>query len=101
MVLVCNCSLAGTQACKNCPRYIEAFGKENNMAIPTIYGWICPKCGRVLTPNVLVCPYCEDLKMTCNTRFSNNTTTYPQWNQGFVLVIGGKPTIMSPIFGNC
>jgi predicted amidophosphoribosyltransferase len=71
MVLVCNCSLAGTQACKNCPRYIEAFGKENNMAIPTIYGWICPKCGRVLTPNVLVCPYCEDLKMTCNTRFSN------------------------------
>ena len=86
MVLICDCSLAGTQACKNCPRYIEAFGKENNMAIPTIYGWVCPKCGRVLAPNVPACPYCEDLKMTCNTKFNNchsingqrNRTTHPQ-----------------------
>jgi hypothetical protein len=28
MALVCNCSLAGTEACKSCGRYIEAFGKS-------------------------------------------------------------------------
>jgi len=33
--------------------------------------------------------------------YAQNTTTYPVWNQGFVMVVGGKPTIMSPIFGNC
>lgn len=27
MALVCVCSLAGTEACKSCGRYIEAFGK--------------------------------------------------------------------------
>ncbi len=24
------------------------------------YGWICPKCGRVLAPHVNSCPYCSE-----------------------------------------
>jgi predicted amidophosphoribosyltransferase len=72
MVLICSCSLAGTQACKGCSRYIEVFGKENNMPIPAIYGWVCPKCGRILAPHVSVCPCCEDFKITCNNYNSVN-----------------------------
>ena len=26
--MICHCTMAGTQACKNCPRYIEQFGKR-------------------------------------------------------------------------
>lgn len=33
------------------------------------YGWICPKCGRVISPFNAVCPYCSgyygDQKITC------------------------------------
>jgi hypothetical protein len=29
MPLVCNCLLAGTEACKSCPEYIRYFGVQN------------------------------------------------------------------------
>jgi hypothetical protein len=29
-MLICGCSLAGTQACLSCPRYIEVFGKPQD-----------------------------------------------------------------------
>lgn len=31
----------------------------------TNYGWICPKCGAVLSPSTQECPYCTPYKVTC------------------------------------
>ena len=31
----------------------------------TNYGWICPKCGAVLSPSTNECPYCTPYKVTC------------------------------------
>lgn len=31
----------------------------------TNYGWICPKCGAVLSPSINECPYCTPYKVTC------------------------------------
>lgn len=31
----------------------------------TNYGWICPKCGAVLSPSTNECPYCTPHKLTC------------------------------------
>lgn len=33
----------------------------------TNYGWICPKCGAVLSPSTQECPYCTPHKSTCGT----------------------------------
>ena len=33
----------------------------------TNYGWICPKCGAVLSPSTQECPYCTQYKVTCGT----------------------------------
>lgn len=33
----------------------------------TNYGWICPKCGAVLSPSTQECPYCTPHKITCGT----------------------------------
>ena len=33
----------------------------------TNYGWICPKCGAVLSPSTNECPYCTPHKLTCGT----------------------------------
>lgn len=33
----------------------------------TNYGWICPKCGAVLSPSTQECPYCTPYKVTCGT----------------------------------
>lgn len=29
------------------------------------YGWICPKCGAVLSPSTTECPHCTPYKTTC------------------------------------
>lgn len=34
--MICCCSLAGTQACKNCLQYIEHFGKQQNESFEII-----------------------------------------------------------------
>ena len=53
----------------------------------TNYGWICPKCGAVLSPSTQECPYCTPHKVTCGPSngspiktvpFSNDITTQPQ-----------------------
>ena len=37
----------------------------------TMYGWICPKCGRALAPHMDSCPYCS----TGNNQLSTINTT--------------------------
>lgn len=41
----------------------------------TNYGWICPKCGAVLSPSTTECPYCTPYKATCGT--ISGITTVP------------------------
>lgn len=53
----------------------------------TNYGWICPKCGAVLSPSTQECPYCTPHELTCGTigeppiktvPFSNDITSQAQ-----------------------
>lgn len=52
----------------------------------TNYGWICPKCGAVLSPSTKECPYCTPYKVTCGPNNGSpiksvpltNVTTQPQ-----------------------
>lgn len=43
--------------------YRAPFFKPDNAV--TNYGWICPKCGAVLSPSTQECPYCTPYKVTC------------------------------------
>ena len=45
--------------------YREPLFQSNHSV--TNYGWICPKCGAVLSPSTQECPYCTPYKMTCGT----------------------------------
>ena len=38
------------------PNVVEPLPATNKT---TMYGWICPKCGRVLAPHVDSCPHCS------------------------------------------
>ena len=56
----------------------------------TNYGWICPKCGAVLSPSTQECPYCTPHKLICGTigEFpiksvpTTDVTTQPQVYKG-------------------
>lgn len=63
---------------------------QPNYAV-TNYGWICPKCGAVLSPSTQECPYCTPHKLTCGTigeppiktvPFSNDITSQAQVYKG-------------------
>lgn len=47
--------------------YRAPFFKPDNSVTVTDYGWICPKCGAVLSPSIQECPYCTPYKVTCGT----------------------------------
>lgn len=47
--------------------YRAPFFKPDNSVTVTNYGWICPKCGAVLSPSIQECPYCTPHKVTCGT----------------------------------
>ena len=47
-----------------CP---QCHYKPDNSITVTNYGWICPKCGAVLSPSIQECPYCTPHKVTCGT----------------------------------
>ena len=35
-------------------------------ASPRKFGWICPKCFRVFSPSILICPFCTSKEETTN-----------------------------------
>ena len=41
------------------------------------YGWICPKCGAVLSPSTKECPYCTPYKVTCGPNNGSPIKTVP------------------------
>ena len=43
----------------------------------TNYGWICPKCGAVLSPSTNECPYCTPYKVTCGPNNGSPIKTVP------------------------
>ena len=43
----------------------------------TNYGWICPKCGAVLSPSTQECPYCTPYKVTCGLNNGSPIKTVP------------------------
>ena len=42
-------------------------------------GWICPKCGRVYSPDTPICFYCNNTESTTITATSANYTT--EWTK--------------------
>lgn len=43
----------------------------------TNYGWICPKCGAVLSPSTQECPHCTPYKVICGTMGEPPVKTVP------------------------
>lgn len=46
----------------------------------TNYGWICPKCGAVLSPSTQECPYCTPYKVTCGPDSVSSIKSVPLGN---------------------
>ena len=53
---------------------IGNFVPDHSVTV-TNYGWICPKCGAVLSPSTQECPYCTPHKSTCGTFLKTVPTT--------------------------
>lgn len=57
--------------------YRAPFFKPDYSVTVTNYGWICPKCGAVLSPSIQECPYCTPYKVTCGPDSVSSIKTVP------------------------
>ena len=55
---------------------IGNFVPDHSVTV-TNYGWICPKCGAVLSPSIQECPYCTPYKVTCGPNNGSPIKTVP------------------------
>lgn len=55
---------------------IGNFVPDHSVTV-TNYGWICPKCGAVLSPSTQECPYCTPHKVTCGPSNGSPVKTVP------------------------
>lgn len=69
--------------------YRAPFFKPDNAV--TNYGWICPKCGAVLSPSTQECPYCTPYKVTCGPDSVSSIKSVPLGND-----ITSQPQVYSP-----
>lgn len=56
----------------------------------TNYGWICPKCGAVLSPSIQECPYCTPYKVTCGPDSVSSIKSVPTTD------VTTQPQVYSP-----
>lgn len=56
----------------------------------TNYGWICPKCGAVLSPSTQECPYCTPYKVTCGPDSVSSIKSVPATD------VTSQPQVYSP-----
>lgn len=58
----------------DCPPFTTTYASGYNFSEAIIYGWVCPKCGRVYSPSTSMCLYCEndDNNITVSDKTSLN-----------------------------
>ena len=70
--------------------YRAPFFKPDYSVTVTNYGWICPKCGAVLSPSIQECPYCTPYKVTCGPDSVSSIKSVPTTD------VTSQPQVYSP-----
>jgi uncharacterized OB-fold protein len=50
----------------------------NEVLVNGEVGWVCPKCGRSLAPNITTCPYCGEKNPNTNNPNYEDLEANPQ-----------------------
>lgn len=70
--------------------YRAPFFQPDHSVTVTNYGWICPKCGAVLSPSIQECPYCTPYKVTCGPDSVSSIKSVPTTD------VTSQPQVYSP-----
>lgn len=70
--------------------YRAPFFQPDHSVTVTNYGWICPKCGAVLSPSIQECPYCTPYKVTCGPDSVSSIKSAPTTD------VTSQPQVYSP-----
>ena len=70
--------------------YRAPFFQPDHSVTVTNYGWICPKCGAVLSPSIQECPYCTPYKVTCGPDSVSSIKSVPLTD------VTSQPQVYSP-----